>query len=580
MHAFTGGGAHLVFVDGFGLTRLTRPKAVKTDKEASGLALTVGESHALVRRSYRRAFRTLPALARAKWPFSDYDEFALLPDGDRAVEVSNQGVRVLRVTGEVLSTFQWPDAMTSVGALDLGRERPPKAITKGHAATGPGDVLAVFNPYHRVVWVGRIGADGQCTPRWRAEVGVPVGGLLLFPSETETFVGAWDRGTREAKLHRVDGDRGVTHRTISSVSAPTFSGSRWCWQPSDEVVCRAPWDALDPPERFTLPAAARGEGELMAHGDVLLFVPSDRERIVDVVTGAVVDRKLGAGDASVRAMVMGAMGVFDPWLGAEGGRLDFGAATREKNGTVTWAPVFDAGAGSLTAHLAIGEILGRQRHVTGDPNDLSVPSYSPPTGLARVTLDDVRRGFARLDACGAKLLRAACGLDTPLKYHFEPPYNDRNRRELAAPEPRFEPLAAAALLRAIMETAGRGERVPLAENVDRWSATPLTADELLGFEHPDNTWEAGSIAVGAHALSMVTAWVALDALRAAAAPVLARWLVTDATGHARSNPHIACEVGARMVQYFPETEAAFRAACEASEQGAAIWRGVESELRG
>lgn len=583
MHGFTHGGAHLVFQDGFGLTRVTFPKAVKTDRDIAGNLLTVGDAHALVhtQRTNRRALRTLPALARAKWNFSDFSEYVLMPDGERVVEVSNNGGKVFPAAGGSLGQFVLPEGMASVGRLDLGRDRPAKAYGSQRSAAGPGDVLAVFNPYARAVWAGRLTAENTVEPAWRAEVNVPVGEVLLFPSAAETLVGAWDPGTREARIYRVDGERRVEQKRLRSIVAPTFSGTRWCWQESDEVVCGAPWDALDRPDRHTLPAVAHGAGTLMAYGDRLYVVPLDGERVVDAVSGAVIDRKLGAGELSLRTKAIGALRTFGPWLGAEGGVLRFGHVGRETHGIVAWSPSFDVGLGTLPAHLAVGELLGRQPHVSGDRDELSVGSHQIPQGMARVTLDDVRRGFAALDACGGQLLRESCALEYPLKGYFEPPYNDRARRDLDPPAPLFDPLAGAAFLRAIMETARLGERVPLSENVDRWSATPITADELIGFEHPVEVGAPRPALTGIHSLPMITAWVALDLLRADAEPVLRRWLVDAPSPFAKVNNHIAHAPAARMVQYFPATEAAFRAACDGSgTQGASIWTNVERELRG
>ncbi len=583
MHGFTQGGAHLAFQDGFGLTRVTFPKAVKTDKDLAGLSLTVGDAHALaqVPRTNRRALRTLPALARAKWNLSDYADYVLMPDGERGVEIAHGGGKMFRVSGEALGAFQWPDDLPSVGTFDLGRDRPARATAPGRSVAGPGDVLVVFNPHLRVVRVGRVTGADTFEAAWRAEVNVPVGDVLLFRGAAETFFGAWDPGTREARLYRVDDERRVEPGRLRSVTAPTFSGTRWCWQESDGVVCSAPWGALDRPTRHALPAVAHGPATLMASGDLLYAVPLDGERVVDVVSGAVIDRKLGAADLAVRTQAVDAVRAFGPWLGAEGGALRFGHVEREKTGIVTWSPAFDIGHGTLTAYLAVGEILGRQPHVSGDRGGLSVGSYQVSQGVTRVTLDDVRRGFAALDACGGQLLRASCALEYPLKGHFEPPYNDRARRGLDAPAAVFDPLAGAALLRAIAETVARGERVPLADNVDRWSATPITVDELLRFEHPTPGHNPSPVFTGVHPLPMVTARVALDVLRAGAEPVLRRWLVEAPSGFAKVNSHIAHEPAARMIQYFPETEAAFKGACEAAgDQGTAIWSSVERELPG
>ncbi len=582
MYGFSSDGAHVVFQDGFGLTRLTFPKGVKTDRDAAGLSLTVSDTHALAHaaKSNKLALRALPALSRAKWHFSDYGRFALFPDGAFGVEVSNKGGQLIDVAGGHIGSFQWPDEMPSVGALDLGRQRPPGTVVRGVAVAGPDRALAVFNPYFKRVWFGRVKGDGACEPLWQADVGLPVGEVFLHAGRGETFFGAWDPGTREARIYRVTDDREVTHHTVSCVGLPTYSGDRWCWQESPELVCRAPWSSMDAPERFTLPSAAQGDGALMAHGDRVLFLPRDGERVFDVVTGAAIDRKLPPAEKAIRAKAVEQLSVFDPWLRAEGGSLRFGHVARDGAYGVFWSPVFDVGAGTFSAFLAVGELLGRQGHSSGDPDALRVGSYSAAMGITHVTLDDVRRAFAALDAREGRLPRALCGLEHALKSYYEPPYNDRARRDLSPPERLFEPRAVAAVLRALIETASRGERVPLTDNLDRWSSSPVTADELLAFEHPEGAHDTASPFAGAQSLPMVTAFLGLDALRRDVGPVLSRWLVTKPTGYARSNAHIINVAAARMIQYFPETEAPFMAACEGSGQGELMRSSIAMTLRG
>lgn len=92
----------------------------------------------------------------------------------------------------------------------------------------------------------------------------------------------------------------------------------------------------------------------MAHGDTLFFVPLDCERIVDAVTGLVFDRKLPAADLALRTRAVAELRTFDPWLGAEGGRLRFGHVVQETYGA-SWSQAFDVGTGMLSAYLAVGE---------------------------------------------------------------------------------------------------------------------------------------------------------------------------------------------------------------------------------
>lgn len=586
MNGFTPDGLHFLLQDGFGLTRLTLPKAVKTDKAASGDRLSVGAAHVLARSARsggRQALRALPGLTNVPWTLSHYGEYVLTPDGAHVVEPAQTMLKVSAIGESAQHALEWPEEIPSVGALDLGRPQPAKTQPRSYAVVGEDGTVAVYNPYLRVLRVGHLTAPATLDARWQAECAPTVGELSLFPSATETFVAAYDRGLREAVLYRIDAARTVERAVLPAYGAPTFDGARWCWQSSPTTVCTAPWSDLAHPTQHALPTGVEGPGELSAHRGVMMFVPRDAERIVNVTTGAVIDRKLGAKDAALRARVTDTVRTFDGWLADEGGRLRFGYVEENKQGAVNWSPAFDAGAGTLSALLAVGELLGRQRNETGDPKDLGVASYSMPQGLAPVGLDDVRRAFDALESHQGMLLRACCGMEYPLQSWFEPAYQDQHRVGLQAPPRLFDPRAAAAILRAIMATTAERAAVPLSANVDRWAASPITVDALRGFEHPV-PHEGPAVFRGSHALPMITAWIALDALGADAAEVFVRWMVERPTGYAASNPHIVATVVARLIQYHPATRERMHAACHAPgahrEQGQRIWQSVVFEIGG
>jgi len=87
MYAFTQDGKHLVIQDGFGLTRVTFPKSVKTDRALGGNKLSLGGNHVLAfaAKSHKFALRTADALLNERWAASNYGSFALHPDDGHAI---------------------------------------------------------------------------------------------------------------------------------------------------------------------------------------------------------------------------------------------------------------------------------------------------------------------------------------------------------------------------------------------------------------------------------------------------------------------------------------------------------------
>jgi hypothetical protein len=231
----------------------------------------------------------------------------------------------------------------------------------------------------------------------------------------------------------------------------------------------------------------------------------------------------------------------------------------------------------------VGELLGRQRHSTQSEGSLSVGSYSPPASIGHTALEDVVRGISALEAHDGLLLRALCGLEHSLETYFEPPYEQRTARGIAAPPRLFEPAAATALLRAAFVTMEKRQKVSLVANLAKWSKTPFTAAELAEQHCADDLWNGPEVFSGAGSVPLVLAYLALDLLRAEVLPVFIQWMVERPSGFAQSNSHIVSRVVARMVQYFPETDAPFREACARSQgersQGASMLQSLKFELR-
>jgi hypothetical protein len=564
MFAVTNDGAHLVVQDGFGLSRFTFSKGLKTDRALSGHDLTVAGNRLLVQsaRTGKRALRTVDALLNEKFGPGDYGQYALHPDGVHVVDWSSD-VAVYETEGKLVQTHRWPAELRSLGKLELGAERPPSAGALGIAVIGPDATLAAYRSHTRSLAVARLVTAKKFEPLYRVEVEAPVGQLVLYPFAERTYFGAHDRRTRLATLYSLTPDAIEHSWKLDALSAPMLGGGYWFWQRDEKTVCRADWRELDKPERFEIPKEFRGRGQAIGHGDRVLFLPFDAERLVDLRTRKTLERKLGAKDAAVRTLATETARVFDAWLAEEGGALGFGHVDQPKSlAAPVWSPTFDLGASTLSATMAYGELIARcSAH--DKSSELMVMSYSHPQGLARVTLADVRRAFDACERNKGLLLRALCGLEHTLKSAFAPAYRVEDRRPAERHEA-FDEDAATAVLRAVDETVRARRVIPLADNVEGWASKRWTPQSLAELSFPDDAWKGPKALMGAFHLPMVVGFIALDLFGKDALPALSRWFVEAPAPFSRANPHIAGDVCARLVQRHPETEQPFRATCEAS----------------
>lgn len=581
MHAFSKDGKHLVIHDGFGLSRISFPKSVKTDKSLAGRDLSLAANRLLVSasKSNQRALRSVDALLNLRFSGSNYDAYALYPDDQHAVQPAFRTLRVIDTSAKgVVETLEFAADMPIVQGIDLGRTRPTKNNFTTVARMGEDGTIATFGARGQEpgeINVGRMKSATTLEPMFRVLHDQPAGQLLLYPSADETFIGAYDRGLAKARIYRVDAKRDVQFWELDARSTPTFSGGYWCWQRDEATLCRADWRELDKPERFAIPQEHAGIGTVMAHGDKLLLLTADRERVVDVQRAKVIDRKLAAKELPIRERAMTVVRRYDRWLGEEAGELWFGHLDHHpKTGRTSWSPQFDLGAHTLSAHFAFGDLVNTAREGAA----LSISSYSLPSGVARCDLEAVRRAFSALERHEGQLLRALTGMHHALKSHFEPAYDQRNKRGLAAPAKMFTTQAATVLLRAVFAVIQKRGKVPLVHNVDVWSKQAFTARELAAQRFVADSWNATDELAGAFELSLSCMFIAIELLGAEALDAVLEWTVRAPTDFATANAHIAVEAVAALIRYFPETEERYRAESAKSTQGADMLRSLEFSL--
>ena len=110
MHAFSKDGKHLVIHDGFGLSRITFPKSVKTDKSLAGRDMSLAANRLLVSasKSHQRALRTVDALLNLRFSGNNYDAYALYPDDRHAVQPAFRTLRVIDTSAkDVAATLEF-----------------------------------------------------------------------------------------------------------------------------------------------------------------------------------------------------------------------------------------------------------------------------------------------------------------------------------------------------------------------------------------------------------------------------------------------------------------------------------------
>jgi hypothetical protein len=585
MFGYAFDGQHFLYQDGYGLTRLTLPRAVKTDRALAGTRLDMYGLLGVARRRYDRlAAFDLVSLEKRPLPVGEYGSFAPHNNGSHFIDYGSGAPRLIDAATNAAIVLECDEEVPELAPLDLGRPWPRTEYAH-NAARCPIDGPALVLQANTKEGGGRLFCVDLTlpeTPRflWRARAQRPVGTLSLDPSRGRSFVHAFDPGLRRAVIYRIDNETlTVERKELASLVAPAWSGTRWCFIDESGAVCAAPWDALDAPQRWTLPAGVAPYGTLLCHNDTTLFVPRDGESFIDVHKKKSIPRKLAAGESSMRAVVNNEVERYDRWLSEDGGRLVFSHAERNKRtGAIEWSPAWDIGTGSLSAHLAVGAMVAASRERSEGTEAATILSYSSSRGLRHNGIDDVRAAFSALDRNHAKLVPALSFLEHPLRAWFEPAHSDLAKRGLAAHERAFSVEAATVLLRAAFAQCASRERLTLAPRVDEWASQRWTADELAAQSFVAAPWEHPQI--GEHSHPFALSFIALDLFGADALPVLVRWLIEAPSPHASNNAHIVGEVAARMIQRYPECEQPFAEACDrGQEQGQRIMHCVKMTSR-
>lgn len=304
---------HLAFLDGFGLTRISLPNKVKTERKvAAGLDATLSLNAARTEMlAWRENWNSMHHLAfPAMKALSKIDRFrlagtALAPDGGFV------DVTTVHGPDAVAELRRFSDPHTPPGSTKLPRRdapvRPGVTLDSAKPAwrplrlvTAPSGVWAALLGSEATLLVGDFSvAEGRL--RWSTTVRVPREALVtLHPfDDGRVVVAAFSPSRRESTLVRFDatGNTLGVHTLPSLCPAVPVSSDEVLHQLSPETVARTP---LDGGIARTTVIADHGVGRVFGHGDAGYFLPWHAESVLDLRTADAISRKLADDDAPVR----------------------------------------------------------------------------------------------------------------------------------------------------------------------------------------------------------------------------------------------------------------------------------------
>ncbi|MDP2343777.1 MAG: hypothetical protein Q8O67_22655 [Deltaproteobacteria bacterium] len=550
MHSFTADGKHLVIFDGFGLSRLTLPKAVKTDK-ISGHWLSGNDGLVLVHNESMnaRAMRTVPELTIVKVDGSYELKYgpAVPLDDKHVLTADGTSVQVVKlINGKPLGKHDLSElagaAARAPERIDLGPQLAQPSY-KTIVAAGDDGAFALWSPLTGQLFLGRLPKPSAApVDVVVVHVGAPQGLLQLRVVAGGVFVAAFHGAQNKAWCAVVDARGGVTARVVDSVAPVAFADGKLISQPDDGTVLREPLVASrggsGDAERFTLKTRAP-VAELMAHGSAIWALAADRESFIDVVSGAVVDRKLPAAEKATRAGLRGFIGPYQqaaraanltifPWLkGKPAGKHEQGYS-------------YDRGDDGLLGILVMSNVFARCRIVDG--GRWRVGSYSSGMSLGPVDVDAVRRALEAADQHGLDLLSGMALLASPLSSAAE---------DLERTTPVFSPDAARLLLAAVIARLAGAKTVANTK-----VPASLTPEEVIAQLDPLVDVDGWSDAQTPAAF-LVAGLFGKDAV-----PVLVDWLVARRSYFAINNTHILVAPVEMLMKRDPELTRTFRAAVD------------------
>ncbi len=429
MYAFSEDETHLLFMDCFGLTRLSRPSQLETDtkimgSESAGLVSVAADASAAA--SYEDLWDkvvlwTFPKLRSAK-RFDRFRERGTMihPEGTHYLVPESGGVAVRPLTKAVLLPLRLDKPQPRNKPKEIrfgfegGEQLPDLQIDGG---VGRPSVLAPLRLAHdgTLLWFdGPVLVRGQLSGtklsvEWRRRITTPESARLELYADAERSVVMLHRGLRWIVVERV-GERERMFE-IESLAVPAIAGRHLVYQPSLDRVIRRDLVSDEQHEfSLSLPAAKRkleldpaGVGTIFAGAEgSLLVLVAHRESLIDLIAGVEIPRKLPAKQLAIRQAVLA---LARPYVDAarqvgaviELGRVDLDA--KRKSVSVTHR-IF--GADDLVGALLAGHSQSTWQDVAL-PEGWRMSGYGSHGGIsckANLTRDDLVVAYTKLAATG------------------------------------------------------------------------------------------------------------------------------------------------------------------------------------
>jgi hypothetical protein len=414
---------HVAFVDAFGLTRVSLPNKVKSERRlAAGFdaSLSLNAARTELLASHPRRGRMLrlafPGMTvRAKYSDLAGTRDALAPDGGFADIIAPPPTRLVGSLCRYLDPHDEPTRTT----LDLDRAPVREGVFMDGAkpawrdtrlVTAPSGVWAALFDEAQTLLVGDLSSPGGRL-RWSAPVRLPREALVtLHPFDDGQLVLAVFSPSRcESTLVRFDPEGNTLGRHVVPALSPAapLSPARVVHQTRGDTVAQT--FLVDGDSRTTaLAPEDHGVGRVLGVEGAAFFLPWHAESLVDLQTGAVISRALAEADAPARRWVRAHLARANA-LGNPGGILfelwDFDPRPATKFFEFTVEAT--AGDGSLLAALAAGMLTGVGEDAIDDlpgwrcRNAGDVLSEFDP---GRWDAAEVDLAFAALESAGVHLL--------------------------------------------------------------------------------------------------------------------------------------------------------------------------------
>ena len=436
---------HLAFLDGFGLTRISAPNKVKTERKVSaGLDATLSLN----------AARTEVLAWRENWNSMHHLAFPAMKALTRIDRFHLAGASLAPDGGFVdITTVHGPDAVGELRRFSDPHTPPTSTkLPRRDAPVRPGVTLDGAKPAWRPlrlvtapsgVWAALLGSEATLLVgdfsvpegrlRWSTTVRVPREALVtLHPfDDGRVVVAAFMPSRRESTLVRFDatGNTLGVHTLPSLCPAVPVRHDEALHQLSPETVARTPLDG-GVARTTGLGPENHGVGRVFGEGDAGYFLPWHAESVLDLHTADAISRKLADEDAPVRrwfrehlarANALGNPGgilfelkSFDP----NPARRDFGFSFDATTGDGSLLGALAAGSlTALTDDDALRNLHGWHWSVGG--------GVSPTFDADRWDDAEVDRAFGALESAGVPLLECLKCLGDAYSFSYVHPAPQR-----------------------------------------------------------------------------------------------------------------------------------------------------------